>query len=211
MKRLRLPRGTLLVLAPHPDDESLGCGGVIARHSRSGGRVVVAFATDGEAGAPERLRGPRLAALRRAEARAACRILGAQWEFWSLADGRLGRTASLIGRVSEALVRLNPAAVLRPAQDDPHSDHRALARAAARALGALTRRRPAEWVYEVTGSLPPDTVADVGPVFSRKLAALARHRTQERAHRWTEFARLRARARALLLPGAGYAEVFSRG
>jgi LmbE family N-acetylglucosaminyl deacetylase len=198
------------VLAPHPDDESLGCGGVIVRHASAGRRAVVAFATDGGAGAPARLRGPRLAARRRAEARAACRVLGAECEFWGLADGALPRARSLGARVSEALSRLGPRAVLRPAEDDPHPDHRALARAAARALRGLARR-PAVWVYEVTGSVRPDAAADVGAAFAKKLRALARHRTQERAHRWTEFARRRAEARANLLTGADYAEAFKSG
>ncbi|MBI3298071.1 MAG: PIG-L family deacetylase [Elusimicrobia bacterium] len=207
MRRLRLPRGTLLVLASHPDDESLGCGGVVAAHCRAGRRAVVAFATDGGAGSPARLRGPRLAELRRAEARAACRVLGAECEFWGLPDGRLARAVGLRARVAEALARLRPAAVLAPGADDPHPDHRALARALARAEG----RRRAEWIYEAASAVRPDAAADIGPDLRRKLAALARHRTQERAHGFVEFARRRAQARAILLPGADFAEVFARG
>src|SRR5258708_3020411 len=45
----------LLVLAPHPDDEVIGCGGVVARHLRDGRRVQVIVATDGaEAGEGDR-------------------------------------------------------------------------------------------------------------------------------------------------------------
>ena len=75
--RLALPRGTLLVMAAHPDDEALGAGALIAAHVRSGGRAVAVFATDGDAGRPRRHRGPRLAAARRSEARRACAALGA--------------------------------------------------------------------------------------------------------------------------------------
>ena len=46
------PRGSVLVLAPHADDESLGCGGAIVLHHRQGDRVKVVFATDGAAGDP---------------------------------------------------------------------------------------------------------------------------------------------------------------
>src|SRR5438034_1376400 len=39
----------LLVLAPHPDDEVIGCGGVVARHIRDGRQVAIVIATDGAA------------------------------------------------------------------------------------------------------------------------------------------------------------------
>lgn len=194
---MRLPRGPILLLAAHPDDECLGAGGVLVLHARSGGRAAVAFATDGEAGGA--LRGPALAARRRAEARQACRRLGASCEFWGLADGALAREARLAAFVAEAVRRRRPALVLRPAADDPHPDHRALARAAARFPGLS---------YEVTGPAKPDVLVDIGAASARKLAALACHRTQERRHRWTVFAARRARALALLLPGSEAAEGF---
>ncbi|TBR20500.1 PIG-L family deacetylase [bacterium] len=199
-ERLRLPRGTLLVLAAHPDDECLGAGGVLALHARAGGRAAVAFATDGAAGGPRR--GPRLAAVRRVEARLACRDLGAAAEFWGLEDGGLARERRLADFVAEALRRHRPALLLRPAADDPHPDHRALARAAGRAP-ALT--------YEVTGPVRPDVLADVSAVLALKLGALRRHRTQESRHGWSGFAARRAAALALLLPGARAAEGFRRG
>lgn len=194
---MRLPRGPILLLAAHPDDECLGAGGVLALHARSGARASVAFATDGEAGGASR--GPALAARRRAEARAACRLLGAGCEFWGLADGGLSREPRLAAFVREAVRRRRPALLLRPADDDPHPDHRALARAAAGFPGLA---------YEVTGPARPDVLCDVGGSLSGKLAALAEHRSQEARHRWTVFAARRARALALLLPGSEAAEGF---
>jgi len=198
---LRLPRGTILLLAAHPDDECLGAGGVLALHARSGGRAAVAFATDGAAGGPRGVRGPRLAAVRRREAREACGRLGATPEFWGLADGGLAREPRLAAFVAEALRRHRPALILRPADDDPHPDHRALANAAGRAR-ALS--------YEVTGPARPDVLADVSAVMALKLEALAHHRSQERRHRWTAFAARRAAVLALLLPGSDAAEGFRR-
>lgn len=199
--RFRLPRGPLLVLAAHPDDESLGAGAVLAAHARAGRPAVVAFATDGGAGRPRRLCGPRLAAVRRGEARRAAAALGASCEFWGLPDGGLDSDPALGARVAEALRRLRPAMVLAPALDDPHPDHRALARASA---------GHAAWTYEVTGPSRPDALFDASAWMGAKLSALRRHRTQEAAHAWTSFARRRARALALLLPGARYAEGFRR-
>ena len=66
-----------LVVAPHPDDETLGCGGSIAARAANGQRVVVAILTDGEAAATMRASAPdELAALRREEALLAASRLG---------------------------------------------------------------------------------------------------------------------------------------
>lgn len=43
----------ILVIAPHPDDEVLGCGGTIAKHSQNGDEVYIAIVTNGHLGAPE--------------------------------------------------------------------------------------------------------------------------------------------------------------
>src|SRR5580692_8282234 len=68
--------GPLVVVAPHPDDETLGAGGLIhtwaARH---GLPVVIVSVTDGEAACPEI---PNLAAVRRSELEAARRELGSE-------------------------------------------------------------------------------------------------------------------------------------
>lgn len=202
MRRWTPGRGTLLVFAPHPDDESLGAGGVLALSPKA----VVAFATDGEAGSPASLRGPRLALRRRREARAACRVLGAEAEFWGLPDGGLKGVKGLALRAAASLEKWRPRTVLLPHARDPHPDHRALARAVRAALPV--RRRPRVFAYEVVGSLRPDAVADISAVVGKKIRALSLHATQERAHRWTAFSERRARARALWLKGAEFAEVF---
>src|SRR5262245_52353376 len=64
----RLRGERLLVLAPHPDDEVIGCGGVVAQHLRDGRSVRVVIATDGaQAG---------LASVREEETRRGLTILG---------------------------------------------------------------------------------------------------------------------------------------
>src|ERR1700722_17819790 len=82
-----LPFGTLddvtgpgcgLILAPHPDDESLGCGGLIAAGCHARRAPIVAILTDGAMSHPgsKAYPGERLVRLREAEARGAASLLG---------------------------------------------------------------------------------------------------------------------------------------
>src|SRR6185295_3505842 len=82
------PAGRVLVLAPHADDETIGCGGAIALHVAQGDPVAIAIATDGMRGDPDgRFAGSDYRELRRSEARAAAGALGAPPpELWDLAD-----------------------------------------------------------------------------------------------------------------------------
>lgn len=93
----------ILVLAPHPDDEVLGAGGLVESALRAGDQVWVAVVTSGESSTPAAVRAlhvahptpadfARLGALRRAESRAGTRVLGlppSHLVFLGYADGSL--------------------------------------------------------------------------------------------------------------------------
>lgn len=134
----------LLVVAPHPDDESLATGGLLQRASAAGAAVRVLFVTDGDnnpwpqrwverrwtIGQRERL---RWGTLRRSEAREALQRLGLQGEprFLSLPDQ--GITAKLLSADQETLGRFcgeledwKPTHVILPSSYDIHPDHNAL-------------------------------------------------------------------------------------
>jgi LmbE family N-acetylglucosaminyl deacetylase len=65
---------SILVVAPHPDDESIGCGGTICLHHRQGDRVQAVFLTSGERGVAN-ASSETAQAIREAEARAAGELL----------------------------------------------------------------------------------------------------------------------------------------
>lgn len=191
--------GSTLVVAPHPDDESLGCGGVIALLRQQGQAVSVLFVSDGSMSHPNSKRYPPEARrdLREREAASALEILGIAPDdihFLRLPDTRVPVPTSENFAEGVALVRdqlkcLRPQTVLVPWRRDPHGDHRAtwhLLRAAVDQLEAPVRwlEYPI-WVWESTqvGDLP--TAADgswwrvdVSAFLPQKRRAIAAHVSQ---------------------------------
>jgi LmbE family N-acetylglucosaminyl deacetylase len=129
-----------VVFAPHPDDETLGCGGTIVRKRRAGARVALVFLTDGSASHPGLIKPEELRERRAAEAVAAARVLGVSPGDVSLLgfpDGRLsGHEEEAARRVAEILGRERPAEVFVPYRRDGPPDHEAATRIVLAALRA---------------------------------------------------------------------------
>jgi LmbE family N-acetylglucosaminyl deacetylase len=150
-----VPSDSVLIIAPHPDDETFGCGHLIALKREQGTPVTVVFVTDGEAslrehGHPE----PReVARVRRRQAGEACRCLGLgpdDLRWLSLSDGGVPRRGS--PGFDEALERLiavvedfNPGYILCSHPLDGHGDHQAAAELAQEA--SAYRKQPTRLVY----------------------------------------------------------------
>lgn len=195
--------GPTLVVAPHPDDEVLGCGGVIALLRRARIPVRVIVASDGAASHPSSSRYPPpvLAALRQDESRAGLDALGvghADVAFLGLPDGAVPRADTPEGTHAVARARAALAAwpdvrtVLLPWRRDPHDDHRATWSLFSAALDELssTVRRVEYPIWSVVhpgpDDLPRDGEAaewrlDIAPVRELKRAAILAHRSQTTA------------------------------
>ena len=138
--------GKTLVVAPHPDDESLGCGGAIALLTRFGLSVSVLFISDGTKSHPTSQKYPmlRLRDLRESEAREALARLGTrEASFLRLPDGAVpsGNDAGFAEAVHSCRAYLEdfkPQTVLLPWRRDPHPDHRATSRILQDALGGYS-------------------------------------------------------------------------
>ncbi|MBB5721276.1 LmbE family N-acetylglucosaminyl deacetylase [Loktanella ponticola] len=131
-----------LVLAPHADDETLGCGGVIALKRNAGTDVTVAVATDGSASHRHEIWSATtldaLIALRETETLTACKTLGVNTNdvrFLKQPDGDLaGDIAALTTAITTLLHATRPDDVFVCAERDGHPDHTALAQATHLAL-----------------------------------------------------------------------------
>ena len=132
----------ILILAPHPDDESLGCGGFIAQACAAAHEVHVAILTDGTYSHPNSSSYPpaRLKALREAEAAEAVSFLGlppANLMFLEYQDGKAPRHGPPLHAAAERLSGImrsrNIGRVFASWEHDPHPDHLAAHRIAAEA------------------------------------------------------------------------------
>jgi LmbE family N-acetylglucosaminyl deacetylase len=186
-----------LVVAPHPDDETLGAGGLLQRAHGAGAAVRVLRLTDGEANPwPQRwlerrwridaAARARWAARRRAECEAALFALGLDpvadlvalgWPDGGVTDRLFDDTADTVAAFRAVVDAFAPTHLVVPAADDRHPDHNVVPVIAALALGDAAPRTLA---YRVHGGSRGDalTIALTPAELDAKRRALACHRTQ---------------------------------
>lgn len=214
----------VVVLAPHMDDEVLGCGGALRRHALAGARITVVYMTDGSKGNPDIYRHnlsteaiakqeAELCRLRKDEAKRAADILGiSELIFLDFPDGGLKPTPKLIARVLQLLRERSPAIIYHPSVFDLHPDHWAtncVLAGAARSFERHEEWQPVYRGYEVWTPQVANRVADITEVTAIKQDAVAQF-TSQLAH--TDFARtilgLNAYRSLYQTQGQGYAEAF---
>ena len=183
---------TTLILAPHADDETLGAGGLIARLTDEGQRVVVAVMTT---------RGPETPPVAssagrdvRGECRAAMAVLGAEVLFGELPAVALDHLPAwrVNAAVQAVIEEVRPDQLLVPFGHDLHKDHAAIAYAGSvatrpyLALGATVKRLMAYETLSETHLAPPGlqpgfeptVFVDIGAQLPRKLEAMHCYATQ---------------------------------
>ncbi|HEX5495283.1 MAG TPA: PIG-L deacetylase family protein [Mycobacteriales bacterium] len=185
-----------MVVAPHPDDEVLGCGGVIANHRVAGRAVHLVYLTSGERGSPHH--GPEeLGRLREEEAVAAAGVLDvpkSELTFLRLPDGGIDPAdREQVGQTVRLLRDVRPGLVYLPHPADGSFDHRAAFALCWRAARMAGSRNYPEWGtgphwvptilgYEVWSPIAdPQYTEDITGVLDRKLQALSRYSSQTSA------------------------------
>lgn len=192
-------RGRVLLFSPHQDDETLGCGGLIALKRRQRADVHVAFLTDGSRGCGDDSpwTAEQLSDIRRGEAVAALDRLGvpaSNLTFMDAPDGSLdalepGQEQSLLSAIEGLLHSLQPDEVLLPFHGDRHPDHKAAHRLVLESLrrsglSPLVRQYPV-WALETPwrsslrwAELKGARYLKIDTVVSLKRQALGEYRSQ---------------------------------
>jgi LmbE family N-acetylglucosaminyl deacetylase len=170
----------VLVIAPHPDDESIGCGGALCLHARRRDQITAVYLTSGELGLKHLSRQDAWLTREREAARAA-KILGiARLFFLRLADWFVGDAVEKgAAKLRPILKRAKPELIYLPHEQEWHPDHKAALPMMRAALKDSRSVPPTLRLYEVWTPLTAhDHVEDISAVMPRKLRALRAHKSQ---------------------------------
>lgn len=184
----------VLVFAPHPDDETLACGGTIAKKVRQGEDVHVVFLTDGRNSHLHALgicsdpAPGELAPIRKQEAGEATKVLGVKPEnlvFLDIEDSSLGPKSKVAeDKVRQILLDLLPHEVYYPDEADLHRTHRATCEVVEAALSRLDfspeRYQYVVWADEAgyRGNKARQIAVDVTETLHLKKRAINEYRSQ---------------------------------
>ena len=173
-------RERVVVIAPHPDDEMIGCAGTMIRHRQAGDQTRIVVMTDGRRSRACGFDPPVMAERRREEAGEAARRLGADLDWLGLPEGEW--TAEVGAAALERILsELSPTVIYVPSAIDYHPEHRRVAAA----LAAIASTLPAPFqmrIYAVQVPLTPvlvnlvHDVSDLAAPIRRAAAAYATQR-----------------------------------
>jgi N-acetylglucosamine malate deacetylase 1 len=195
------PRGNVLVIAPHPDDEAIGPGGTLLRLASAGGaRLSLLVMTAGPTADQ---------ATRRFESEATAQRLGGSFHCLDFTDGNISVDEASVARFAAAIDALAPDALMLPFALDDHDDHR---RANELLVKAATRLacQPEVWAYQVYGGVLCNVVVDITEVAEAKRQLIRGYASQMAARDWANFSLGLAAWNSRFLPrqDTAFAEMF---
>jgi len=201
----------ILVIAPHPDDESIGCGGAIASHISRGDRVAAVFLTSGELGLKQ-LPPAEAWRVREGEAKEAAGVLGiANITFLRLPDWFVGDNIQEAGvALRPTLQAERPGIVYVPHALEWHPDHTVSLPVLAAAYAGLAIEQSEVRAYEVWTPLTEyDHVEDISGFMEQKLAAIRCYASQLAELHYDRAIEGLNRYRGEMAARCAYAEVFA--
>ncbi len=194
----------VLVLAPHPDDEIIGCGGTIQRYHQQHANVTTVFVTDGRKG-NSRYSEENNVAMRQEEATKAAQFVGIdRLIFLDNRDTELSVSPKTSTKLAEVISSVNPEAVFLPFFMDNHVDHMATNQMFLSIADSFPELRC--YAYCVWTPLSYfNLTVDIAPYVEKKRHALMQYSSQLQEHDYIESSLGLAKYYA---KGDGYAEVF---
>ena len=205
--------GKILVLAPHPDDESIGCGGALIKHIANKDQVKIIFLTNGELGfeknfKPSTEEKKNLAKIREAEASQACRFLGVEDQtYLRYHDSKLEGSKSLNNFLVQTLRDYKPDIIYIPSILEPPSDHSICGKILIEALDSLDIN-PKIIQYEIWAPLFANLYLNIDDVIDKKIELIKIYKTQIKARNFIDSIRGLACYRGMIYGKSKYAEAF---
>lgn len=185
-----------LVIAPHPDDEAIGCGGTILKAMDYGIQVSILFLTDGEKGG--RGEEEKIRQIRRAEAIAIWQeALGISVYFSGLADSAIRSDDDSVSNIYRYICHIQPDTIFVPHIMEQHMDHQLSNKLLAGALYKSDKKYEIA-AYEVWTSIYPNVVINITDYYNAKTNLIQQYRSQIEFFDYAELVYLHNRKNSLV-------------
>ncbi|MCL6591060.1 MAG: PIG-L family deacetylase [Firmicutes bacterium] len=210
-KLVKKPSGVeILVLAPHMDDEIIGCGGTLLKHSQAGDKISVVYMTDGSKGIPGKQPNYDLIKLRKEEAMKSNTLLGIQDViFLDIEDSSDESWESYEELLYNILIDNRPELIYLPWYLDIHPDHQKT-NFLLKKIVEKSQFKCTVCAYEVWYPLNPNILVNITKQMPVKLQAISEHKSQLELIKYSRLITSLNSYRACFipLPGLDYAEAF---
>lgn len=210
----------IMVFAPHPDDDLIGCGGSIVKHVKNGNKVTIVYMTSGDAGSLKYSK-EELAKTREKETKEAAKVIGSiELVYLRNPDGYLEYNRENLVKLINLIREARPDIIYLPHRSDDHKDHKIthvlVSEAAGRASGPWFQECEGKpWAvkiilcYEVWTPLQDFSyVEDITDVIDVKIKALEQHKSQIQDIKYDEAVKNLNGYRGIMTGHGKYCECF---
>lgn len=210
----------IIVFAPHPDDDLLGCGGSMAKHVSQGNEITVVYMTSGEAGSLLDNKN-KLAKIREKEVSEASKILGIKnLIFLRNPDGYLEYNQKSIIKITSLIREGKPDLVYLPHRSDAHKDHIKTYELVTEAINRASRSSFQEckgkpWsiatvlCYEIWTPLQEISyIENIEEFIDLKMQAFEQHKSQIKKNKYNDAIKGLNRYRGIMTGMGKYCECF---
>ncbi len=207
---------TVILFAPHPDDDVLGCGGTLIQHINDKSRIILIYLTSGEAAYHTNGR-QELAQIREEEAKKAAGMLGIhELIFLKEPDGQLKNSPDTAKKIADLIMQFEPDLIYVPHEGDQHRDHIATNHLVIDAIKTIKESLPMLPLilgYEVWTPIQHFThVSNISHDIDQKIKALNAHISQIKVMNFSEAVKALNKYRGIMhghgKPMYAYAECF---
>ena len=198
----------VLVIAAHPNDDILGCGGLLKILADNGSKIKVIYFADGSRGTKSAESRREIIAEREEEARKAGEVIGiGAQEFIRLPDSEMKPSFEIAARIRREIEFDMPDLLLAPHFEDIHPDHHSVAEILYIGLKEFEKHLNI-WLYEVWASSRVNRIIPIDDTLDDKKEALRKHKSQLKYKRYEESILALNNYRGLSTGAGEYAEAF---
>ena len=177
--QINISKKRVLVISPHPDDESIGVGGTLLLHKHVNSKVHIVFLTSGKSDS---------AAIRKSEAKKACEQLGASYTFFEYIPNHIPICSESLQKLEREIEIFKPEILMIPLFLDDNDDHRRATHLLLEAYSQIKQKKSIEvWAYQVYSSIPTNVLVDITSVSNKKSQLIKIHKSEVAKRDWSHF------------------------